>query len=139
MNQHFNAAISKWNHRVTRSFSGLDYNFDKHDWLYNDLQDLPYDYDSIMHYNSISFSANRKPTIVPIGNPDVEIGQRRGMSYLDAKKLNKLYSCGKFAYSYHFISMEIVWKNFWSTECWHPCVNSRFDFVSIDYNCFQTI
>ncbi|XP_064617624.1 meprin A subunit beta-like [Liolophura sinensis] len=89
---------------------GLDYNFDKHDWLYNDLQELPYDYDSIMHYNAYSFSANRKPTIVPIGNTDKEIGQRRGMSELDAKKLNKLYSCDK--------------PHGWSSwGDWSPCSN----------------
>ncbi|XP_068539932.1 astacin-like metalloendopeptidase isoform X1 [Anas acuta] len=55
---------------------------------------LPYDYSSVMHYGAYDFSsAPGKPTIVPIPNPSVPIGQREGLSNLDVAKINKLYKC----------------------------------------------
>lgn len=54
----------------------------------------PYDYHSIMHYNSLAFTANGKPTIVPkdSGYTDV-IGQRHGLSEGDIKRINIKYKC----------------------------------------------
>lgn len=54
----------------------------------------PYDYHSIMHYNSLAFSANGKPTIVPkdSGYTDI-IGQRHGLSEGDIKRINMKYKC----------------------------------------------
>ncbi|ETE63923.1 hypothetical protein L345_10310, partial [Ophiophagus hannah] len=58
---------------------------------------LPYDYDSVMHYGAYDFSNTAgKPTIIPIPNGSVPIGQRVGLSNLDVKKINKLYSCSDF-------------------------------------------
>nr|XP_008103838.1 PREDICTED: astacin-like metalloendopeptidase [Anolis carolinensis] len=55
---------------------------------------LPYDYNSVMHYGAYDFSNTvGKPTIVPIPNKSVPIGQRVGLSNLDVKKINKLYGC----------------------------------------------
>uniref|UniRef100_A0A8C3BKB3 Metalloendopeptidase n=1 Tax=Cairina moschata TaxID=8855 RepID=A0A8C3BKB3_CAIMO len=55
---------------------------------------LPYDYSSVMHYGAYDFSSTPgKPTIVPIPNPSVPIGQREGLSNLDVAKINKLYKC----------------------------------------------
>uniref|UniRef100_A0A8C7JW46 Metalloendopeptidase n=1 Tax=Oncorhynchus kisutch TaxID=8019 RepID=A0A8C7JW46_ONCKI len=59
-----------------------------------DTQDLPYDYDSIMHYGTYYFSSNRNPTI-DSKKSGVQIGQRNHLSPLDIARLNKLYQCGK--------------------------------------------
>ncbi|XP_066488058.1 astacin-like metalloendopeptidase [Tiliqua scincoides] len=55
---------------------------------------LPYDYASVMHYGAYDFSnTTGRATIVPIPNASIPIGQRLGLSNLDVKKINKLYSC----------------------------------------------
>ncbi|KAK5874487.1 hypothetical protein PBY51_019427 [Eleginops maclovinus] len=54
----------------------------------------PYDYTSIMHYGKTAFSIQwGKDTITPIPNPNVQIGQRQGMSYWDIVRINTLYGC----------------------------------------------
>nr|BAC16237.1 myosinase-I [Heterololigo bleekeri] len=56
-------------------------------------QGLPYDYNSIMHYEESSFAIDRfKPTIVPL-KKNVNIGQRIGMSQLDIVQLQRFYGC----------------------------------------------
>ncbi|XP_010778758.1 high choriolytic enzyme 1-like [Notothenia coriiceps] len=54
----------------------------------------PDDYTSIMHYGKTAFSNQRgKDSITPIPNPNVQIGQRKGMSYWDIVRINRLYGC----------------------------------------------
>ncbi|XP_061417643.1 astacin-like metalloendopeptidase [Lethenteron reissneri] len=53
----------------------------------------PYDYRSVMHYSKYTYSYNSLPTIVPIPDDTVLIGQREGMSTLDVLKINNAY-CG---------------------------------------------
>ncbi|XP_075137794.1 embryonic protein UVS.2-like [Leptodactylus fuscus] len=55
---------------------------------------LEYDYGSVMHYDPWAFSnTSGQPTIVTIPIPNIPIGQRVGLSVLDASKINKLYQC----------------------------------------------
>lgn len=51
-----------------------------------------YDYGSIMHYRTHSFSKNGKETIVT-KKPGVRIGQREGLSPVDVTRVNRLYKC----------------------------------------------
>uniref|UniRef100_A0A665V5G8 Metalloendopeptidase n=1 Tax=Echeneis naucrates TaxID=173247 RepID=A0A665V5G8_ECHNA len=68
----------------------MAYNFQKANT--NNLN-TPYDYSSIMHYGRTAFSiAYGKETITPIPNPNVQIGQRQGMSRWDITRINKLYA-----------------------------------------------
>ncbi|NXP06523.1 MEP1A protein, partial [Thinocorus orbignyianus] len=75
--------------------SGKEHNFEK----YNDsfITDLntPYDYESLMHYEPLSFNKNESiPTIttkIPEFN-DV-IGQRLAFSAIDLERLNRMYNC----------------------------------------------
>ncbi len=64
------------------------YNFDKH-WIDGTLLG-PYDYESIMHYSSLAFSKNGKPTLIP-RITGVHIGQREHLSDGDVMAVNYLY------------------------------------------------
>ncbi len=67
------------------------FNFDfigENERLLND-----YDYSSIMHYGSMAFSKNEKPTITKKdGSSTKGMGQRKGLSDGDVKAINSLYS-----------------------------------------------
>lgn len=54
---------------------------------------VAYDYGSVMHYGSKSFSKNGLDTIVPLGGDNIKIGQRVGMSESDILRLNRMYNC----------------------------------------------
>ncbi|OCT82023.1 hypothetical protein XELAEV_18024531mg [Xenopus laevis] len=59
-----------------------------------DNQGLDYDYDSVMHYGRYSYSIDSQlPTIQPIPNGLIPIGQKNGLSSLDVAKINRLYNC----------------------------------------------
>lgn len=62
-----------------------------------------YDYGSIMHYSSTTFSINGKPTLVPKFNTHGNMGQRSEMSEVDIWKINKLYGCENGKYFHYFL------------------------------------
>jgi hypothetical protein len=45
---------------------GQEHNFDKYDANTITNFGVPYDYDSVMHYDAYAFSANGQPTITPL-------------------------------------------------------------------------
>ena len=51
----------------------------------------PYDYGSVMHYSKKAFTKNGMLTIVPKPNPNVELGQRIGLSDIDKQELLAVY------------------------------------------------
>ncbi|XP_078540815.1 astacin-like metalloendopeptidase [Lissotriton helveticus] len=56
---------------------------------------LEYDYSSIMHYGRYAYTnTTGQATIIPIKDPNADIGQRVGLSNLDLAKINRLYNCG---------------------------------------------
>ncbi|KAG7315298.1 hypothetical protein KOW79_021386 [Hemibagrus wyckioides] len=67
---------------------GEERNFEKFDT--NNLN-TPYDYNSVMHYSRYAFSKNELPTIVPIPDNDVPIGNATEMSDNDILRVNRLY------------------------------------------------
>lgn len=73
-------------------------NFDKVDPRKFSNFGTGYDLYSVMHYDSMAFSKNHKPTIVPKNRRYKNvIGQRVGLSVGDAARLNNMYKCKKNA------------------------------------------
>ena len=58
-----------------------------------DLLGLPYDYDSIMHYQSTAFSINGQPTILPTVDGVPATGNRQVLSSIDVAEIRKYYNC----------------------------------------------
>jgi len=69
---------------------GTQRNFHKYPKTTIDSLGTRYDYGSLMHYRATAFSRNGRPTIVP-KRPGVTIGQRKGLSSIDALQANLLY------------------------------------------------
>ena len=72
--------------------TGTESNFNKYDASRVDLLDIPYDYDSVMHYGPTSFSKNGLPTIQTLQS-GVTIGQRVRLSTTDILELRRFYNC----------------------------------------------
>lgn len=59
-----------------------------------EVNDLPYDYNSLMHYPLNAFAIDESvPTIITRRETNVTIGQRRGPSPNDYLEINRLYNC----------------------------------------------
>ncbi|KAI4889307.1 hypothetical protein NFI96_011104 [Prochilodus magdalenae] len=65
----------------------------QHNFAVVDTNNLgtPYDYGSVMHYGRFAFSKNGQPTIIPIPDPNAEIGYATEMNNNDILRVNKLY------------------------------------------------
>ncbi|GAB0093343.1 hypothetical protein DMENIID0001_084320 [Sergentomyia squamirostris] len=70
----------------------MEHNFWMKENTTTTMFDLPYDYGSILHYSDKAFSMNGRRTIVP-KKAGVVIGQRKGLSNLDFRRLNRMYNC----------------------------------------------
>ncbi|KAL7833732.1 hypothetical protein AOLI_G00286920 [Acnodon oligacanthus] len=68
----------------------MKHNFNKINTL---NQGTPYDYNSVMQYHRTAFSKNGQPTMIPIPNSNVAIGQATQMSNNDIIRLQRLYQC----------------------------------------------
>ncbi|KAM9850863.1 high choriolytic enzyme 1 [Aulostomus maculatus] len=66
-------------------------NFEK---FKTDNLDLPYDYNSIMHFGMFAYSQDGEPTIIPKNSKDIKLGQASSLSHIDRLKINRLYKCG---------------------------------------------
>ncbi|XP_056419481.1 astacin-like metalloendopeptidase [Hyla sarda] len=57
-------------------------------------QDIPYDYNSIVHYTKYALSSvSGQPSMVAKPDPNVPMGQAIGLDNLDVMKINKIYNC----------------------------------------------
>ncbi|KAM8867015.1 uncharacterized protein ACB058_005156 [Synchiropus picturatus] len=73
---------------------------------------IPYDYNSLLHYGPMEFSINGQQTITSYGQ---EIGQRIGMSVFDIVKVNKLYDCNDYLHTHG------EWDNVLDGNLFHQC------------------
>ena len=46
-----------------------------------------------MHYGRYGFTKNGKPTLQAISDPNIDLGQRIGLSKTDIAQVNALYDC----------------------------------------------
>ena len=69
------------------------------DQIQQTVESLPYDYFSIMHYNTKAFAVDEKqltivPNIPPLPSLNLDkIGSRTDLSDMDILKLKALYKC----------------------------------------------
>ena len=75
------------------SFSGYSRNFNRGNFNEVDLLGIPYDLNSLMHYENYELSGNKFPTIQSILYHNYKIGQRTGFTNFDVMKINALYRC----------------------------------------------
>jgi len=80
---------------ASRISDGRSVMFDKLAQNDSILNNLSYDYSSMMHYGSTSFSKDGvSPTIITVDpNAQDVIGQREGFSVCDREKINTVYGC----------------------------------------------
>ncbi|CAI5779580.1 meprin A subunit beta [Podarcis lilfordi] len=73
---------------------GKEGNFNKYDDKRSDFLNVPYDYNSVMHYSKNAFRNGTEPTIVTNIPAFIDvIGQRMDFSEYDIRKLSRLYNC----------------------------------------------
>ena len=72
----------------------LEYEMNFHGLKSGNTVDEPYDYRSVMHVPNNYLGKDRKrPIVMKLMPGGPIIGQRQGLSELDARKLNKFYAC----------------------------------------------
>ena len=74
---------------------GYEGNFNKYDFEFVSPMDVPYDYESVMHYGPTGFVIDENGTSIDPKIPyfnDV-IGQRKDFSRNDVAKINRMYRC----------------------------------------------
>lgn len=74
------------------TYIGKEHNFNKYSFEVTNTLNLPYDYNSVMHYSKTAFSKNGQPTIIT-KNQNVWIGQRNTLSVIDIEEIRKYYHC----------------------------------------------
>lgn len=88
---HRDSYVKVMNENIMR---GAEYQFEKFNrWETTNLG-TPYDYFSIMHYDSYAFSRNGKPTIIAKSEKfNRIIGRMERLSYGDVLRIRRMYKC----------------------------------------------
>ena len=71
-------------------------NFDQYSEEVINSLGVPYDYNSIMHYNNDTFGGGR--TTILANDPIIPVGRAVDLSNLDVLQANLLYQCGKLGH-----------------------------------------
>ena len=74
---------------------GTEGNFNKYDFDLVSIEDVPYDYESVMHYSATGFVQTPGGTSIDPYIPYFSqvIGQRKDFSRNDVAKINRMYQC----------------------------------------------
>ena len=84
---------------------GSEVNFCKFHRNVVDSLNHDYDYVSIMHYSSRTFSVNGKRTIKPV-KPGITFGTSTHLSASDIQKANEIYNCSKG--KRHYLPLAVI-------------------------------
>jgi len=112
---------------------GFEYAFKKYPRSTIDSLGTPYDYRSVMHYQSYAFSANRRPTIVA-KKQGVTLSNKKGPSEIDVKQMNLLYKCSGGGGGGESCKDKNSSCSYWAQKGY--CQHSHVDFMS--KNCPKT-
>ena len=74
---------------------GAEKNFAVYNHGVIDSMNFPYDFDSAMHYYNREFTKNGQDTMQSLERPHQRLGNTRGMSKMDVKKISQFYKCYK--------------------------------------------
>merc|ERR1711962_108191 len=102
---------------------GKEGNFNKHD---DNTTGIEYDYSSVMHYGSGSFSENGLTTIMPKYDPTMErfMGHNTGLTFRDKLLANRVYDCiGKWKKACGDDSVECENLGYMGADCKCVCPN----------------
>ena len=80
---------------MTNIRPGYEGNFNKYDFEFVSPMDVPYDYESVMHYSGTGFVIDTNGTSIDPKIPYFSkvIGQRKDFSRNDVAKINRMYKC----------------------------------------------
>lgn len=80
-----------WNNIIP----AMKFNFQKHSSSRIDSFNVPYDYDSVMHYGAYAFARYRGVRTIQSKPAGKRLGQRNGLSDKDKLQVQRLYGCSK--------------------------------------------
>lgn len=83
-------------------------NFEKLDWGMVKNLGIGYDYTSLMHYSANAFALDLSKPTIQLKDPNAKIGQRKGFSEKDIKKVNLLYECNGVEKPVHVVTSPVT-------------------------------
>ena len=81
----------------------MEYNFRKQSASNIDSMNVPYDYESVMHYGKTAFGSGKITIQTKDASKQNVIGNRRGFSNYDIQQMNLLYKCSGILLEFVFV------------------------------------
>ena len=106
-----------------------------------DLQGIPYDFGSVMHYDGrvsgFTYNSNQYAIIAKDSNYQNTMGQRNGPSFIDYKQVSQLFNKGISAHTDAFRSTQHTAKVHVEQESDVSMTDMRIPIIAIDANALE--